>query len=267
MNSYFIESAGCRAGERLGHPLDTLTTALCYAWLVLTPPGRSHALGVYVALCAFSCLFITKDEFVHARLCEPPSKPGCTRCSSVLHPSRVSRIWRDLWRSGTDLWLIELELALTLALLVHQLVYWSFVMVTTPAQVPLINNDVYDTLGEHAGTAPTMIRSRYCEPSRACATLGLLRRLRMPSDNVQNQYLRRGLWWRVPFESLGVARSFGDRLRRFARCPTREPHCTTTPGECATCRAMRSSCRSRAVHSTWSVRCLTFWNTWKIPGA
>jgi len=54
--------------ERLGHPLDTLSAALCYGWLVLASPASSHALLVYVGLCAFSCVLITKDEFVHPEL-------------------------------------------------------------------------------------------------------------------------------------------------------------------------------------------------------
>jgi hypothetical protein len=119
----FHRKRGLPRWERLGHPLDTLTTALCYAWLVLTPPGHSHALGVYVALCAFSCLFITKDEFVHAQLCEP-FETWLHAVLFVLHPI-VFLGFGVIWRSGTDLWLIELELALTLALLAHQLVYWS----------------------------------------------------------------------------------------------------------------------------------------------
>jgi len=62
----FHRRRGLPRWERLGHPLDTLTAAACYGWLAFAPPSESSTLGVYVGLCAFSCLFITKDEFVHA---------------------------------------------------------------------------------------------------------------------------------------------------------------------------------------------------------
>jgi hypothetical protein len=56
----FHRARGLPRWERIGHPLDTLTAALCYGWLLFVPPSASHALGVYIGLCAFSCLFITK---------------------------------------------------------------------------------------------------------------------------------------------------------------------------------------------------------------
>ncbi len=52
----FHRRRGLPRWERLGHPLDTATAALCYGWLVWVPPQSPHALTVYVALCAFFLL-------------------------------------------------------------------------------------------------------------------------------------------------------------------------------------------------------------------
>ncbi len=119
----FHRRRGLPRWERLGHPLDTATAALCYGWLVWVPRQNPHALTVYVALCAFSCLFITKDEPVHARSCEP-AEMWLHSLLFVLHPV-VFLCFALIWRQGAALWLLKLELILTLSLLVHQIVYWS----------------------------------------------------------------------------------------------------------------------------------------------
>jgi hypothetical protein len=56
------------AWERWGHPLDTLTVLACYGLALAMPPSRG-VLIAYMTLAAFSCLFITKDEWIHARHC------------------------------------------------------------------------------------------------------------------------------------------------------------------------------------------------------
>ncbi len=54
--------------ERLGHPLDTVTVLVCLL-CALNLPNTRASLIVYTLASVFSCLFITKDEWVHARLC------------------------------------------------------------------------------------------------------------------------------------------------------------------------------------------------------
>ncbi|MEI9949336.1 MAG: hypothetical protein WDO74_10225 [Pseudomonadota bacterium] len=119
----FHRARGLPRWERIGHPLDTLTAALCYGWLVLVPPSAPHALGVYVGLCAFSCLFITKDEFVHARLCEP-LETWLHAVLFVLHPL-VFLAFGVVWWSTESAWLLQTELLLTVGFAVYQLSYWT----------------------------------------------------------------------------------------------------------------------------------------------
>jgi len=119
----FHRKRGLPRWERLGHPLDTLTAILCYAWLVLVPPSHPYALGTYLGLCAFSCLFITKDEFVHAKFCEPLEN-WLHAVLFVLHPV-VFLAFGIIWHSGNDAWALNGALASTLALLAYQLLYWN----------------------------------------------------------------------------------------------------------------------------------------------
>jgi hypothetical protein len=64
----FHRRRGLPPWERWGHPLDTLTVLLCYG-LALSLPGTPRNLAVYIAAAAFSTLFVTKDEWIHAREC------------------------------------------------------------------------------------------------------------------------------------------------------------------------------------------------------
>lgn len=61
----------CRRGlptwERRGHPADTLSVILCYVLALFLPPGGN--LRIYIAAAVFSTLLVTKDEWVHARVC------------------------------------------------------------------------------------------------------------------------------------------------------------------------------------------------------
>jgi hypothetical protein len=120
----FHRKRGLPRWERLGHPLDTLTAALCYAWLVSVPASSPYGVGVYVALCAFSCLFITKDEFVHAELCEP-LESWLHSVLFVLHPI-VFLALGLVWYQGGNPWILNGALVSTIALLVYQVAYWNW---------------------------------------------------------------------------------------------------------------------------------------------
>ena len=119
----FHRRRGLPRWERLGHPLDTLTAALCYGWLVVVPASTANALGIYVALCAFSCLFITKDELVHARLCEP-LETWLHAVLFVLHPI-VFLAFGVIWQLGLAPWAPKAALALTMMFGAYQVTYWA----------------------------------------------------------------------------------------------------------------------------------------------
>jgi hypothetical protein len=108
--------------ERVGHPLDTLTMALCYTWLAIARPGDSHALLIYVSLSIFSCLFVTKDEFVHASLCGP-MESWLHSVLFVLHPI-VLLCFGIAWAAGLPPLLFQFQTGLTLAFASYQVLYW-----------------------------------------------------------------------------------------------------------------------------------------------
>jgi hypothetical protein len=93
---HFHRKRGLGRWERLGHPLDTLTLLACLGWILAMPPTESHAV-VYGALAALSCLFITKDEFVHTKACGP-EEHWLHALLFVIHPVvLVAYAW--LWPS------------------------------------------------------------------------------------------------------------------------------------------------------------------------
>lgn len=109
--------------ERIGHPLDTLSVAACYGWLVARSPDAPHALAVYVVMATVSCIFITKDEFVHVKVCNA-QESWLHAVLFVLHPV-VFLAFSILWLSGRYSGLIRIQLAITVAFAVYQFAYWS----------------------------------------------------------------------------------------------------------------------------------------------
>jgi hypothetical protein len=120
---WYHRRRGLPRWERIGHPVDTLSVALCYGWLLASRPGEPRALPIYVALAFASSLLVTKDEPVHARRCEP-GEQWLHALLFVLHPM-VFVAFGVIWWSGRDLWVIAGQLGLTFALMIYQVVYWS----------------------------------------------------------------------------------------------------------------------------------------------
>ncbi|HEY8947079.1 MAG TPA: hypothetical protein VIM73_22700 [Polyangiaceae bacterium] len=108
--------------ERIGHPMDTASVLACYLVALLFEPART-TLVAYAVLAAFSCLLITKDEFVHARRCEP-TEHWLHALLFVLHPLILI--------AAALLWLAGERLVLSIAALstalfgLYQSVYWNW---------------------------------------------------------------------------------------------------------------------------------------------
>jgi len=67
---HFHFARGLPRWELIGHPLDTFRVLAPILWLVFSVPSERNLI-VYIVAAAFSCFFVTKDEFVHADLCLP----------------------------------------------------------------------------------------------------------------------------------------------------------------------------------------------------
>lgn len=108
--------------ERIGHPLDTLTVFSSYLFLVLFDYSSDMA-KFYIGLCVFSCLFVTKDEFVHAKNCSPVEH-WLHSLLFVLHPLAFisgGLIWKD---SPQDSFLY-LQPTLTGIFMLYQTIRWN----------------------------------------------------------------------------------------------------------------------------------------------
>lgn len=81
---YFHHKRGLPRWERFGHPLDTLTVTLGFLYLIFVPFSAT-ALAGFVLLATGSCLFVTKDEWVHAKHCSP-SEMWLHSVLFLLHP-------------------------------------------------------------------------------------------------------------------------------------------------------------------------------------
>lgn len=118
----FHRRRGLPRWERIGHPLDTATVVLCFAWLLLAKPSSSNAM-IFVGLAAFSCLFITKDEPVHKVRCSA-TEQWLHSVLFVLHPIVLGAAgWA--WWTQQHLTVLTVQLGLVLAFGLHQLIYWN----------------------------------------------------------------------------------------------------------------------------------------------
>lgn len=147
--------------EWLGHALDTSAFLACLACPLLLSPIPPN-LRLFGVLAVFSCILITKDEFIHQRLCSG-GEHWVHAVLFILHPI-VLIATAFLWISTgagvlkgisglAPAWARDILLFqgfLVSGFLVFQIAYWS--TRRQPAR-PVINNAIYDELGERWYTA------------------------------------------------------------------------------------------------------------------
>jgi hypothetical protein len=121
---------GLPAWERWGHPLDTFLTAACYLLALRAPAGGT---AVYAGVCAAACLFVTKDEWAHARHCSG-GESWLHACLFLLHP--VILALAGLWAFGPPSafgprghaafgTFLAVQTGLTAAFGIWQIAYWN----------------------------------------------------------------------------------------------------------------------------------------------
>ena len=119
---YFHQRRGLRVWERIGHPIDTITVLLCFGFLALNDVSDRN-LYIYLGLSFFSCVFVTKDEFVHTESCEAREN-WLHAFLFVLHPIvffSAGVIWYYNLLPG----FMKLQAAVLVAFLIYQIIYWS----------------------------------------------------------------------------------------------------------------------------------------------
>lgn len=137
---YFHVRRGLPKWERLGHPLDTLTVLVCFSFLLFFPYSVTH-LKIYCGLAIFSCIFVTKDEFVHKEHC-PASEQWLHALLFLNHPvvlTAAGLLWPILHGTALFAWMSPLlpyreqlrdflgvQTACTALFFLYQVVYWNF---------------------------------------------------------------------------------------------------------------------------------------------
>ncbi len=136
---YFHVRRGLPKWERLGHPLDTLTVLICFLFVIFVPYS-SLALKIYIGMAILSCIFVTKDEFVHKECC-PASEQWLHALLFLNHPvvlASAGLIWLTLGRAEVPPWLDGLipygqmlstflwaQSGMIALFFLYQLVYWN----------------------------------------------------------------------------------------------------------------------------------------------
>ena len=119
----FHRRRGLGRWERLGHPIDTLSVAAVYAWLLAVPVGAPAAIPGFLAIAIGSCLLVTKDEPVHARVCGA-GEQWLHAVLFLLHPIAFGAAF-FVARGAGSRWFLVGTLAATVAFGAWQLLYWT----------------------------------------------------------------------------------------------------------------------------------------------
>jgi hypothetical protein len=114
---FFHQKRGLPKWEIWGHPLDTFFLILPLISLV-----TAESQGIYIGLSAFSCLFVTKDEWIHAKFCSG-TENWLHAVLFLVHPLVFISAWyAHIENSQIILW----ALPGPFLFLVYQIFYWNF---------------------------------------------------------------------------------------------------------------------------------------------
>ncbi len=119
---YFHRKRGLPLWEKIGHPLDTLSVLACYSFIYFQPPTAMN-MNIYIALCAFSCVLITKDEFIHTKLCEAKEN-WLHSVLFVLHPVTFLAAG-IIWKNQLNPLFLAVQPLVIMAFMFYQILYWS----------------------------------------------------------------------------------------------------------------------------------------------
>ncbi len=119
---YYHKQRGLPLWEKIGHPLDTLTVLACFTCTSLYPPTEA-LLSVFIGMSAFSCLFVTKDEYVHHLYCSA-GEQWMHSLLFILHPwCLLLAGW--MWRLGGFENILTSQTLLLFIFMIYQTIYWN----------------------------------------------------------------------------------------------------------------------------------------------
>ncbi|MFI5334879.1 MAG: hypothetical protein ACHQT8_06955 [Chlamydiales bacterium] len=137
--TYFHIKRGLPRWERIGHPLDTLSVLLSLLFVLFVPFSPFTA-KIYAGIALFSCLMVTKDEFIHKHYC-PPLEHWVHALLFLNHPIMLGAAGL-MWAAGagSPAWLLSyvthpslffpflaIQAVVAALFCLYQVVYWNFI--------------------------------------------------------------------------------------------------------------------------------------------
>ncbi|NGX37082.1 MAG: hypothetical protein K1000chlam2_00232 [Chlamydiae bacterium] len=138
---YFHIKRGLPLWERIGHPIDTLSIMAALLFVLLVPYSDAN-LKWYIGLAVFSCLMVTKDEWVHKHHC-PAAEHWLHALLFINHPivlTGTGIIWWILTGHTAPRWmqhwldqptalhtLLVAQMVFVSLFFLYQVIYWNFI--------------------------------------------------------------------------------------------------------------------------------------------
>lgn len=119
---YFHERRGLPQWEKIGHPLDSFLTFITLSMPALFP-FNDLMLKFFIGFSIFSCLFITKDEFIHTERCSK-IEHWIHAVLFLLHPV-VFTMTALIWIKSADANFLKLQLLIVGGFMFYQIIRWS----------------------------------------------------------------------------------------------------------------------------------------------
>jgi hypothetical protein len=145
---YFHIKRGLPKWERIGHPIDTLSVLFCMG-IVLFVPFSSTSLAIYILAAAFSCILVTKDEFVHKHHC-PSTEQWLHALLFTLHPITLACAgfmwpviqgvevapWISNWLNEKETLhlFLQVQFGTMVVFIFYQIIFWNFLWKEKQAQ-------------------------------------------------------------------------------------------------------------------------------------
>jgi hypothetical protein len=114
--------------ERIGHPLDTLSFIACLMFALFVPYEAS-LIKYFVGLGIFSCLLVTKDEFVHKHHC-PASEQWLHAILFINHSILIAALgllWAQFFPAEIARPFMLVQTIFATLFFLYQVIYWNFV--------------------------------------------------------------------------------------------------------------------------------------------
>ena len=145
---YHHRRRGLPQWEKWGHPLDTLSVLSVFISFILAKPPLpgENTPNWLVGLMIFSCLFITKDEWVHHRH-STAAEQWLHSILFMIHPLVFICAWW-VWKEEGAQWIHRAQAVALGGFAFYQLVYWNFFRREETFENRPVNNALYETLGD-----------------------------------------------------------------------------------------------------------------------